>query len=433
MSRSPLLFTGLNSGTASYGRIVGAEGVRFKLDDGRTLIDASNTAGSLGHGHPEIVAAVREAADAPVINEGWPWPAREEAARELLDVAFAGETEWIGAVRFFLSGSEANDLALSLAQTLTGRTTLATRERAYHGMTGLARDMTVQPQWHGGLSAHDGGVRPAPRAFPVVQLPAPQGARIGGTPPTETVAQRLSGAAEQLSDAAAVIVDYTQGGVYHDAEYQDTLAAAARAAGALWIADEVVTGFGRSGGWFAFQKGQSRPDIVTLGKPLAAGGAPAGAVVLSRELVERLDGHSWQTYSTFRGHPLMVAAVRAHLRVLEREGLVSRAHEGDALLERRLREIAGAHPSVARVDGCGMHWTVELHGPDWREWHADTAEDPIATRVAARAAEAGALIGTSGERTSLFLAPPLIISDEDLEQLLDALDQGLAVADSDLA
>lgn len=432
MSRSPLLFTGLNSGTASYGRIVGAEGVCFELADGRRLIDASNTAGPLGHRHPEIVEAVRGAATAPVINEGWPWPEREDAARELLETAFAGEADWVGAVRFFLSGSEANDLALSLAQALTGRRTLATRERAYHGMTGLARDMTVQPHWHGGLSAHAGGVRPAPRAVPVVQLPAPQGSRFGGVASEQTVAERLAGAADLLADAAAVIVDYTQGGVYHDAEYQDTVAAAAREAGALWIADEVVTGFGRSGGWFAFQKGESRPDIVTLGKPLAAGAAPAGAVVVSRDVVERLEGQSWQTYSTFRGHPLMVAAVRAHLRVLERDGLVHRASEVDALLERRLGELAGAHPSVARVGGHGMHWTLELHGPDWREWRGDTDEDPIATRVAARAAEAGALIGTSGEQTSLFLAPPLIIGDDELERLLDALDHGLAVADAEL-
>src|SRR5687767_3971955 len=114
MSRSHLLHTGLNSHDSSPLRIVGAKGVYFELEDGRRLIDASNTAGVLGHGHPAIVAAVREAAASPVINEGWLWPDREAAARDLVESAFADDADWVGAVRFFLSGSEANDLALSL-------------------------------------------------------------------------------------------------------------------------------------------------------------------------------------------------------------------------------------------------------------------------------------------------------------------------------
>src|SRR3954453_13876094 len=102
---SRLLSTGLNSGKVGYGRIVGAEGAYFILDDGTRLLDGSNTAGPLGHRHPEIVAGVRAAAGAPTINEGWLWPEREEAARELVETAFAGEHSWVGAVRFFLSGS----------------------------------------------------------------------------------------------------------------------------------------------------------------------------------------------------------------------------------------------------------------------------------------------------------------------------------------
>ena len=296
-------------------------------------------------------------------------------------------------------------------------------------MTGLAREMTVQPHWHGGLSSLSGGVKPAPRGASIVELPGPGGARIGGDPDEAPAAERLAGAAEQLTDVAAVLIDYTQGGAYHDAAYQDAVAAATREAGALWIADEVVTGLGRTMGWFAFQGGTSRPDIVTLGKPLAGGGAPGGAVVVSREILERLEGCSWQTYSTFRGHPLMVAAVRAHLGVLVREQLIERVRELDAVFYRRLSRVVREHPSVARVDGRGLHWTVELVGPSWRDWRADVPETPIATQVAARAGEAGALIGTSGERTSLFLAPPLIIADAEIERLFEALDHGLELAD----
>jgi 4-aminobutyrate aminotransferase-like enzyme len=425
-----LLETKFNAGGRASVRIVGGDGVHFVLDDGRRVIDGSNTGGPLGHQHPDLVEAIHRAATNPVVNEGWLWAEREEGARELFDIAFAGEGSWIGAVRFFISGSEANDLALSLAQAVTGRSAIATRERAYHGMVGLARDVTVQPHWHGGLALHGGGSRPVPRSTRVEVLPGPVGARFGGEK-AQPLSERLAGAEKLLAGVAAVIIDYTQGGVYYDAEYQDRVADAARKAGALWIADEVVTGFARTGRWFGFQGSDSRPDIVTLGKPLGGGVAPAGAVVLSQRLVDQLEDKTWQTFSTFRGHPTMITAMRTVLRVIERDHLVERVAALDAFMEGRLLDIAERHPSVVRVDGRGLHWTVELRGPSWKTWHADTDQPPLASRVALRALDAGALIGTSGEQTSLFLAPPLIISEAELERLLEALDHGLDVADEE--
>jgi 4-aminobutyrate aminotransferase-like enzyme len=169
---------------------------------------------------------------------------------------------------------------------------------------------------------------------------------------------------------------------------------------------------------------------VTLGKPLAAGAMPAAAVVLSQDMVERLEGASWQSYSTFRSHPLMMPAIRAHLRVSARDDLPERARQLDAFLENRLTELAAAHPSVTRIDGRGLHWTIEIEGPDWRDWRGEEAE-PLASRVAARALDAGALIATSGESTSLFIAPPLISTEDDLSRIVDALDHGLELADNE--
>ncbi|PWR25218.1 aminotransferase class III-fold pyridoxal phosphate-dependent enzyme [Zavarzinia aquatilis] len=421
-----LLRTGLNVESGDAPQIVGGEGVYFTFSDGRRLIDGSSTGGPLGHRHPDMLEALRKTLEiAPVISEGWDWREREAAAEELIDLAFAGEHGWVGAVRFFLSGSEANDQALSLAQAITGRTPLATRERAYHGLTGLSRAVTTQPQWHGGLSRLSGGIRPAPIPFDVRRLPAPEGARAGRGADLRPAASLLADAGDRLAGCAALILDYTQGGIYHDADYQDRAAAAARAAGALWIADEVVTGLGRSGRWFAFQGGDSRPDMVTLGKPLAGGAMPCGAVVLSKDMMAELAGCTWQSYSTFRAHPLMIAATRAYLRVLVRDGLLDRVRVLEARIAARMATLAARHPAITRIDGRGLHWTIELEGPDWRQWRGDSADIPVATRVSDRAAEAGALIGTSGEQTSLFLAPALIVSDAELDRLFDALDFGL--------
>jgi 4-aminobutyrate aminotransferase-like enzyme len=245
------------------------------------------------------------------------------------------------------------------------------------------------------------------------------------------LSERLAGATATLNDAAAVIIDYSQGGVYHDPEYQDRVAAAAQESGVLWIADEVVTGLGRTGRWFAFKGSKSRPDIVTMGKSLSGGAAPAGAVVLSQRLVDQMEDKTWQTFSTFRGHPTMVTALRAVIKTLDEEGLIERAASLEPYMEGRLLDMAERHPSVARVDGRGLHWTVELHGPSWRQWFADTDTPPLASRVAERALEAGALIGTSGEQTSLFLAPALLIPEDQLERLLNALDHGLELADTE--
>ncbi|MFD1883014.1 aspartate aminotransferase family protein [Paracoccus pacificus] len=428
---SRLLQTGLNAGKDPVIKVVDGEGVYFILDDGRRLIDGSNTGGPLGHKHPVMVEAMKKAASNPVINEGWFWAEREAAAEDLINIAFGEEKGWVGAVRFFLSGSEANDLALTFSQALTGRKELATRERAYHGMAGLARQMTVQPHWHGGLAIRGGGSKPVPQQVPVQIIPAPSGAQYGGSTDNRPLAERMKGTEEKLAGVAATIIDYTQGGIYYDPEYQDYVAAAARNAGSLWIADEVVTGLGRSGRWFAFQGGESRPDIVTLGKSLAGGSAPAGAVVMSKDIVDEMKDKSWQTYSTFRAHPSAVAAIRAYLSVMADGALIRRVQVLEQRMRAGLMEIARKHPSVARVDGFGLHWTVELHGPDWRNWYADTVESPIASRVAARAIEAGAIIGTSGEQTSLFLAPSYIISDEELDGLLAALDHGLDLADAE--
>ncbi|WP_441243359.1 aminotransferase class III-fold pyridoxal phosphate-dependent enzyme [Tardiphaga sp. 768_D3_N2_1] len=430
---SRLLRTGLNAGDSAPLTVVGGEGVYFHLQDGRRLIDGSNTGGGLGHRHPKMVEAIRAAADTPVVNEGWTWIGREKAADDLMSTAFAGEEDWVGGVRFCISGSEANDMALSLCQALSQKSALATRERAYHGLVGLSRSMTVQPHWHGGLAVQAGGSRlPAPMA-PVKILPAPDGAIYGGLPDNRPTVERLADAGATLADTAATIIDYTQGGNYYDGEYQDEVARHAAEAKSIWIADEVVTGAGRAGRWFAFQGASSRPDIVTLGKSLGGGAAAVAAVVVSKKIVEQLKGSSWQNYGTLRGHPISMAAVSAYLKVVTEEDILARVLTMEAHFKKRLLEIARNHPSVSRIAGQGLHWTVELHGPDWRNWAADTVENPIASRVAARAMEVGAVIGTSGEQTSLFLAPPLIISEADAERLLEALDHGLELADQEHA
>jgi 4-aminobutyrate aminotransferase-like enzyme len=391
--------------------ILGAAGVWCRLADGRQVIDASNTAAPLGHGHADLVTAVRGASGSPAAGEGWVWPGRQRAAEDLLSYAFRGEESWVGAVRFFGSASEANDRALSLAQALTGRGALVTRERAHYG-----------------------GRRPAPHLAEMRELPRP---RCGvhsphpGGGPCDCLPADL---ASTLADAAAVIIDYSQGGVYPAPAYQDLLARAAREAGALWVADEVVTGLGRQGRWMTFQRGAARPDLVTLGQGLAGGAAPAAAVVLSQRVTGMLEDQLSQSCSTLRGgHPVSVAAVSATLRRIDQDGLVERADSLDAVMRTRLTQIGSHHPSVRSVDGLGLHWTVELHGGGWRDSPADTSEITPAQRVLAAALDQGVLLAAGADEMSVFIAPPLIVSDAETDTILNALDHALGAADAVMA
>ena len=264
------------------------------------------------------------------------------------------------------------------------------------------------------------------------ELPAPAGARVTGQPDPTAGTDWLPSARAQLASSAAVLLDYSQGGIYHSPAYQDRVAELAAEEGTYWIADETVTGFGRVGGWFQFQHGQSRPDLVTMGKCLSAGGAAAGAVVLSRRLLDRLEGTSWQSYSTYRSHPVAMAAIRAHLRVSSREGLYKRAADLDAVMYGRLTEVAAQHPSVARIDGRGLHWTIELHGPDWRSWRGEDA-NPLASRVVARALEAGRP-DRHQRRADLAVPRPAAGHLRRRAGLIfDALHHGLELADAELA
>jgi len=415
--------------------VAGAAGSWFRLADGRHVIDASNMAAPLGHCHPDLVAAVRGASGSPALDEGWIWRGRQRAADDLLEHAFADEDDWVGAVRFFASASEANDQALSLAQALTGRVPLVTRERAFHGMVGQSREMTMYERWHGGHWSQTAGARPAQ----VRQISAPR-CRVGSPCGPDGRCRCLpADLADTLAGAAAVIVDYSQGGVYPAPAYQDQLADAARAAGVLWIADEVVTGLGRQGRWMTFQRGRSRPDIVTLGKGLAGGIAPAAAVVLSRQVADGLNYQLWQSYSTFRGHPLTVAAISATVRRVARDGLVDRADALGAEFRARLTQIAHVHPSVRRVDGLGLHWTIELRGAGGRgrtagaAGPAGPAGPTPAERVVAAALDAGVLLATREAEASVFIAPPLNVADSELDLIVRALDRALAVADASLS
>jgi 4-aminobutyrate aminotransferase-like enzyme len=374
------------------------------------------------------------AAAEPALAESHGSVRREEVAEELLSVAFADEP-WARAVRFCTTASEAIDLGLALAQAVSGREPLASRERAYHGPTGLAREVSTIPALRGGIVRASGDWRTPPRGADVRVMPAPTcGLSVEeGRDADACHRTALNAAPDLLQDAAAFIADYGSGGVYPCSAYQDELAEIGRAADARWLQDEAITGFGRTGRWFAFQRGTERPDFVALGKGLTAGYAPGGALILSESMVAALDGQRWATFSTWRGHTLSIEAISATLRVITNEALIERAASLGALLSARLGELVSTHPSVARVVGEGTVWNVELTGPaelSLAEWDGAAATGAPSAQLRSLALERGLLLRPLGP-LGMWLLVPFTISESALEHALVALDESLSELDAE--
>lgn len=411
---------------------VRGRGTQLTLADGRVVIDVGcMSANLLGHCHPEVVAAVQAAAETVNVGDMVGYPPREQAAEDILNIAYRGE-DWAGSVALFVSSSEAGDLGLGLAQMLTGRDPLVCRRSGYHGGVGLAREVSHHPMWNTSLASLAGGALSRPSTAVTREIPVPECGRAFQPRDHDCAVSCLVGAPDALEGAAAVIMDYSQGGVVPSAQYQDKLANMARAAGAMWIADETVTGLGRMGHGFAFQRGSSRPDMVTMGKGITGGAVPAGALILSRDVVDAIGERRWMTSSTYRGHPLAVAAMSTVVKVIDRDGLVERARRLGTTLGADLQSIAASHPSVRGVIGEGLSWLIHVAEPDRAldedEWRGDGQHSAISTAVHQAILDQGVLIPEfSGER--LWMVPPLVITESDVATALEALDNALAVSD----
>jgi taurine--2-oxoglutarate transaminase len=248
---------------------------------------------------------------------------------------------------------------------------------------------------------------------------------------------------------AAVVAEPIFGvGMFHPPpEYLGQLRELTRAHGILWIDDEVMTGFGRTGKAFAYQHAGDgvTPDIMALGKGMVSGALPAGGIVMSREVCAVMDGYRWETVSTFAGHPVVMAAVAANVQWVIDEHVPERAAELGEHLGSQLRRLAAEHPCVAEATGAGLLWAVELVRPDGSgerfvpdDRHASPAGSggfSPSLFLAAECAKRGVALATAPPNT-LRLGPPLTTTpariDEGIEALGEALDElaraGVAMA-----
>jgi 4-aminobutyrate aminotransferase len=400
-----------------------AEGAEIVEPDGRRLLDFHSMAciATTGHCHPRVVEAIREQAGRLVhVNSGY---ALHEPLVRLADelvriVPGSGPRK----VAFGLSGSDANDGALKLARAATRRPKAIAFQGSYHGNTYGALSLSaVSLPMRRGFGPVVPDIHHVP--FPDTYQAAP------GTTP-EDVAQtclddvrRLLETVAPPEEVAAVFLEPIQGDsgiLVPPQSFVDGLIEICRAHGILIVADEVQTGVGRTGRWFASEHFGLEPDITVIGKGLASG-MPVSAVVAGAELMEawRAPGHVFSTGA----NPVCCAAALATLAVVDDEGLMENARARGRQLTDGLAELAARYEAIGDVRGLGLMLGVDL--VEDRESRAPARA--LASKVILACHRRGLYL-TFLRGSVLRLAPPLVLSEAEADRALEILAEALADA-----
>ncbi|MBM4218173.1 MAG: aminotransferase class III-fold pyridoxal phosphate-dependent enzyme [Gammaproteobacteria bacterium] len=407
--------------------VVGGRGARLILEDGREILDMSSLVecSNLGHQHPKLVAALKAQADKlAFVTAAWGAEPRRALAERLLEVSgFAG-----GRVFFTLGGGDANDNAVRIARQATKRPRglIITRDRSYHGATYMPMALSGDARTAHQVDAEAWGVR---------HVPPPYAYRCPWNSRTPEECGRRAAAAvadtidkERAENVAAVLMEVNAGsnGIVPPDNFWPELRRVTRERGVLLVADEVMSGFGRCGDWFAWQRygPENRPDLMTLAKGLTGAVAPLGAVVMSAEVYARIEREMFYGGLTYCGHPLSCAAGAAAIDAYRDEKLVERSRRLGASMFAELQKLAARHPVIGDLrGGHGLFAVVELVAD--RKTKAPIAPWPAQSEamkaLLAAAREAGVSFGSRGNL--LILAPPLVIAETELADALGLLDR----------
>lgn len=375
--------------------LVRGEGVWLFDAEGRRFLDAYNNVPAVGHCHPRVVQALT--AQARLLNTNTRY--LHETALALAERLVATMPSGLDVCLLVNSGSEANELAWRFATTVTGGTGALVSSWGYHGVTSVTTDLSSS-EWIG-------GARPAY----VEAIEPPGRGNDDARRAVETAARALGGRGHR---AAALFLDpvHTSSGIVTDAPgWLSAAASAVRAAGGLFVADEVQAGLGRLGTYlWSFESDGVEPDVVTVGKPLG-NGHPVAAVVTRSAIAEKFARHGPPVFSTFGGNPVSAAAALAVLGVIAEERLVENAASVGAHLHAGLRELGRRHRLIREVRGQGLLAGVEL------------VDGGCADRALNGLRERGVLVGVTGRRGNVLkIRPPLVFRRDHADVLLEALD-----------
>ena len=388
------------------------EGVWLWDTDGRQYLDCYNNVPHVGHCHPRVVEAI--AKQAATLNTHTRYV--HDMVLDYGEALVAKFGHDLTSLVMVCSGSEANDVALRMAQAVTGKTGIIGTDNTYHGNTTAVSQLNSSKVPVGGYQDH------------VRQVPAPDNVEpVGGTREgqAEAFARGVEVAIAELEESghgvsALILCPYfaNEGFPTLEKGFLDHAIAAVRRAGGLIIADEVQPGFGRIGThWWGHDKLGFAPDIVTLGKPMG-NGHPVAAVVTRHEILAAFQD-AFKYFNTFGGNPVSAAAAKAVLDVIEDEALVENARDVGAYAVGMLRDLSGRHDVMADVRGSGLFFGVEL----WRDGAPATE---LCEAMVDEMRNRGVLLHSVGRHdNTLKVRPPCVFNRANADQLVQVMDEAL--------
>ncbi len=409
-----------------------AEGSRFWDSSGKEYLDLSSQliATNLGHGNARVADAIASQARAlAYAAPGFATEARARLSLALLDVLPKGLERFF----FSTSGTEANEAALKIARAVTRRTKVLARYRSYHGatagsisVTGELRRRAIEP-----LQKVPGTVF-APDCY-CYRCPFGLTYPSCGVACAEYVDYQLS----REGDVAAMIVEPvvgTNGVIVPVPEYLPRIRAITKEHDVLLIADEVMSGWGRVGEWFAVDRWKVVPDLLTTAKGITGAQIPLGLTATTAAVHDAFRDAYFPHGHTYEAHPLTLAPGTAAIEEYRRLDLLAKSRRDGEYLLARLEEIASKHPSVGEVRGLGLFAAVELVKNRRTKAPFNTEEDKVAGRPLVVDQVTGAMMKEGvfciGWVSHLVIAPPLIVTREELDHGLEVLDRALALADA---
>ena len=412
--------------------VVDAEGCYFIDAAGKRYLDFSSQlmCVNLGHKNPAVIRSIEEQARAlPYIAPSYASDARAKLSNLLLDVLPKGLEKFF----FTTSGTDANEAAFKIARMYTGKTKIIARYRSYHGSTTASIAATGDPRrW---------AMEPAGKAQGFIFAPEVNcyNCPIKHTYPSCNVAcaDYIEHMITNESNVAAVILEPvtgTNGVLIPPAEYFPKLRKICDAYGVLMIADEVMTGWGRTGKWFAVDNWNVQPDILVTAKGITSAYVPLGLCATTAKIAAHFDDHYFAHGHTYEAHPMTLAPAVATIHEMQRLGLVERANKIGAYLGEKLKALAARHPSIGDVRGIGAFWAVELVKNKQTKQPFNTMSDKVegkplvVDQVASEALKRG--VALQAWVSHFVIAPPLIIEESEVDAGVAALDAALSIADA---
>lgn len=397
--------------------IVRGQGVHLFDASGRAYLDCYNNVPHVGHCHPHVVEAI--ARQAATLNTHTRY--LHGGIVDYVERLTALFDDSLSAAILTCTGSEANDIALRMAQAVTGKTGIIATDNTYHGNTAAVSQLSTKMPPIGGFGGHVRHVA-APDSY------RPLGGESGRAF-TEAFASELEMAIASLEEnghglSALILCPFfaNEGFPTPPPGFLKRAAEIVRRAGGILIADEVQPGFGRIGThMWGHQAHDFVPDIVTLGKPMA-NGHPVGGVVTTSEILQAFRG-AFRYFNTFGGNPVSCAAASAMLDVLEEEQLMQNALSVGDYARLRLQDLALKHDLIGDVRGSGLFFGAELV----TDRASKTPASKETARLINRMRQESILMGALGiNHNTMKIRPPMPFSKENADHMIDVLDDALA-------